>query len=153
MATFRFRFETVLQHRRTSEDACQRDLAKELRQRMILQDQLRQMQQTILASKRQLGDALIGRIEMPRIAQFARYSGQTTQRAHGLVARLATIEKRIDRERRRLVEATRARKAIEILRQRHYQRWLREQERRQTVELDDLALQAYSRRIALEVAR
>ena len=153
MARFRFRFETVLQHRRTLEDACQRDLAKQLRQRMILQSQLRGMQQTIVESKQQLGGALVGRVDMPRIAQFARYSGQTTQRAYALVAQLATIEKRIDQARRRLVEATRGRKAIDILRRRHYQRWLSEQERRQTVELDDLALQAHGRKVAMEAAR
>lgn len=153
MAGFQFRFEAVLQHRSTLEDLCQRDLAKELRQRMILQDQLRQMQQTIVASKRELGGALTGRVEMPRIAHFARYSGQATQRAHAMVTRLALIEQRIDQARRNLVDATRNRKAIEILRRRHHQQWLRGQERRETVELDDLALQAYGRRIALEAAR
>ena len=149
MARFQFRFETVLQHRRTLEDSCQRDLAKELRQRMILENQLRQMQQTIVSSKRELGGALTGSVEMSQIAQFARYSGQVTQRAHALVSRLATIERQVDQARQRLVEATRDRKAIEILRQRHYQRWRLEQERRETVELDDLALQSHGRKLAL----
>ena len=149
MARFQFRFETVLQHRRTLEDACQRDLAKELRQRMILEDQLRQMQQTIVSSKRELGSALTGCVEMTQIAQFARYSGQVTQRAYALVARLATIERQVDQARQRLVDATRDRKAIEILRQRHYERWRLEQERRETAELDELALQAHGRKLAL----
>ena len=150
MAKFNFKFETVLRHRTAIEDTCQRDLAKELRQRMILQDQLRQMQQTIVESKQGLSDALVGRVQMPRVAGFARYSGQVAQRAHAMVVRLALIEKRVEAARKRLVEATRARKVIEILRQRHYERWLREQDRRQTVQLDDLALQAHARKTAVE---
>ena len=153
MAKFKFKFEAVLRHRIAVEDGCQRDLAKELRQRMILQDQVRQMQQTIVDSKRQLGDALVGAVQMPRIAVFARYRGQVAQRANALVARLAIVEKQIDGARLRLVEATRGRKAIEILRERHYQRWFREQDRRETVQLDDLALQAHGRRIAMESTR
>lgn len=152
MARFKFKFDAVLRHRVAIEDGCQRDLAKELRQRMILEDQVRRMQQTIVESKRQLGDALVGEVQMQRIAGFARYSGQVAQRANSLVARLAVVEKQIDQARGRLVEATRGRKAIEILRDRHYQRWVREQDRRETVQLDDLALQAHGRKIAMESA-
>lgn len=153
MAGFRFRLESVLRHRHRLEDICQRDLAKTLRKRMILENQLRQMQTTIIESKRQLGTALTGQVELSRIAQFASYGGQVTQRAHGLVRTLAQLEDQITQARQRLVEAMRDRKAIEILRERHYQQWLRIQDRRQTVEMDDLALQAHGRRLIAEAVR
>ena len=118
MPAFRFRFEIVLRHRTLIEDECQRDMAKVLRHRMILQDQLRLMQETIVDSKRQLGDGLIGRVDLDRVAQFARYSSQVAQRARDIVQKLVTAEKQIEIARQKLLKATRDRKALELLRDR-----------------------------------
>lgn len=150
MAKFRFQFEPVLFQRRAEEDSCQRDLAKSLRTRMILCDQLRQLQQDITVQKRQLSGALVGRVDMERVAHFACYSGQTTHRAHTLVVRLAGVEKQIEAARLRLLEATRARKAMEILRDRRYQQWKTQIERREVAQLDELAVQWHGRTAALE---
>ena len=60
MSKFKFQFESVWVQRRAEEEKCQRHLAKVLRQRMILRDQLRQMQQTITQSKQDLTDGLTG---------------------------------------------------------------------------------------------
>ena len=147
MARFRFKLEAVLQHRRNLEDVAQRELAKTLRQRMILTDQLRSMQQTITESKRQLGDGLSGRVDLDQIGQFARYSGQVRLRAQAIVVRLAGVEKEIQAARERLMEATRDRKALELLEERQRQAWQAEQDRREAAELDDLAVGAYARRL------
>lgn len=145
MTAFHFQYQSVLEHRRLVEDQRQRELAKHLCVRMILHDQLRAMQQTIRDSKQQLGEALVGRVDLDRIAGFARYSGQAAQRAQQIVARLAQLEKLIETARQHLLEATKQRKALELLRDKHHQRWLQEQQRRQQAELDDLATQRYLR--------
>ncbi|HEX7010487.1 MAG TPA: flagellar FliJ family protein, partial [Phycisphaeraceae bacterium] len=130
MTAFHFQYQSVLEYRRLVEDQRQRELAKHLRVRMILHDQLRAMQQTIRDSKQQLGEALVGRVDLDRIAGFARYSGQAAQRAQQIVARLAQLEKLIETARQHLLEATKQRKALELLRDKHHQRWLQEQQRR-----------------------
>lgn len=147
MAKFTFKYESVLRHRCVIEDLRQREMARELRQRMIIEDQLRLMQRTIMESKRELGAALTGKVDLQQIAQFTRYGGQVTQRAHGFVRKLAQIEKQIEHARQRLIDATRQRQAIELLRQRHHQQWLLEQDRRETAQLDELALQSHLRTI------
>ena len=147
MAAFKFNLEPVLRQRQAHEDQCQRDLAKAFRQRMILHHQLRQMQQDISQSKHQLADGLIGKVDLISTAQFARYSGQVTQRAHAFVSKLAATEKQIETARRHLLEATRARKALEQLRQRQYHQWARLRDLRETARLDELATQRTARRL------
>jgi flagellar protein FliJ len=149
MPAFRFGFEIVLRHRTLVEDQCQRDLAKVLRHKMILEDQLRQMQETIVDSKRQLGSGLIGRVDLDRVAQFARYSGQVAQRARDIVQKLVTAEKQIEIARQKLLKATRDRKALELLRDRQFRRWKMEQDRREAAAMDELAVQSYARRLVL----
>jgi flagellar protein FliJ len=151
MAQFRFQLETVLRHRRVVEDQRQRELAQGLRQRMILHDQLRLMQQTITQSKRDLGTGLTGKVNMDQVASFARYNSQVTQRAQAIVVRLVAVEKQIDAARLRLLEASKARKALELLRDRHMQLWQQEQERLETAILDELAVQGFNRQQAAEV--
>jgi len=153
MAVFKFKYQTLLDHRRTVEDQRQRELAMQMRHRMILQTQIRSMQQSISESKRQLGGALVGQVDLTSISQFARFNGQTTRRANAIVRELAVAEQRIEGARQKLLVASRDRKAMEILFDRHRDQWRLEQDRRETEQLDDLALQAHMRRAAVEAMR
>lgn len=145
MARFVFKFEALLKHRQTVEDQRQRELAQHLRAQMILQSQLRTMQQTIRDSKQQLGQGLVGKVDLSAISQFAGFSGHTSLRAQQIVVRLAEMQKDIDEARRNLLEAARHRKALELLRDRERDQWRREQQRREDLELDELANQRYAR--------
>jgi len=145
VATFQFKLEPLLRHRLTIEEQHQRELAGQLQQRTNLHDELRQMQQTISTSKSDLRDGLIGRIDLERIAAFTWYSGYVTQRAHHMVIQLASIEKQIATAREKLMESIRARRALELLREKQFVQWLLEQQRREDAELDDLALQRFIR--------
>ena len=153
MATFRFEHEPVLFQRRTEEDHCQRELAKALRSRMILMDQLRRMQENISLSKRQLGDGLVGRVDVDQVSHFARYGGQVTQRAHEFVSKLAAVERQVTAARGSLAEATRARKSLESLRQKRYDQWLSQLHRREQAQLDEFASQRFARRLMLRTAQ
>lgn len=150
MSKFKFQFESVWVQRRAEEEKCQRHLAKVLRQRMIFRDQLRQMQQTITQSKRDLTDGLTGAVDLARVSGFAHYNGQVTQRAHAFVARLAAVERQIDTARGALLEATHARRAIELLRDKRHRQWRQQQDRREATQLDEIAVQRHARHAALE---
>ena len=117
---------------------------------MILLDQLRLMQTTITSSKRDLRDGLIGKVDMTRVGQFARFSGQSTVRAQQLVQRLAALEKRVQAAQQRLIEAAKARKAIERLRELHHQRWQQAQDRREAAMLDEMGVGAFAFRLMTE---
>lgn len=149
MSQFKFNLQAVLVQKQAHEDRCQQELAKVLRQRMIMLDQLRQMQQTITDSKQQLRQGLVGSVDLERTAQFARYSGQVHQRAREFVVNLAMVEGKVEQARGRLLQATRARKALEQLRQRRYRQWQVEQERREQAVLDELGTVRFTRRVMM----
>jgi len=150
MAKFKFKLDPVLLQRRVEEVRCQRDLARLLRERMILRDQLRWMQQTITQSKGQLSHGLAGPVDVEGVLQFARYSGQVTQRAHGFVVKLSGLENQIDTARQRLVKAVHARKALELLRDRQYRQWRQHMGRREDAGQEEMALQQYIRRTRVQ---
>ncbi len=147
MPTFRFRYETLLEHRRRLEDAAQRELAQHLRTRMILHDQLRRQQQTIQESKQQLGQSLVGRVDVAAVGRFAQYSGQARLTGQQIVQRLAALERTVAEARERLLDASRQRKALEVLRDKHLRQWQREQELLEQNEIDDLTTQRYARQM------
>ncbi|QNN21450.1 flagellar export protein FliJ [Planctomycetales bacterium ZRK34] len=147
MAVFNFKFESVLTHRRRTEDQRQRELAQLLRQKMILEEQLRSLQQRITEDKNTMTDALSGHVNVSRIRQHATHSMQSTARAQQIAVKLLAMHRQIEQSRVTLLEATKSRKAIELLRERHYHRWCREQDRREVAELDEIATQTHGRRI------
>ncbi len=149
MAKFQFRFQTLLAHHRRVEDQRQRDLAQHLRTRMILHDQIRDMQDTIRDSKRSMADGLVGTVDLTRVGQFARYSGHAAQRARQIVVKLASLEKQVEEARQALLDASKQRKALELLRDKHEAQWRYEQNRRETNELDELATTRYARRVMI----
>ncbi len=149
MSTFRFKFQTLLAHHRRVEDQRQRDLAQLLRTRMILHDQIRDMQDTIRESKQSMADGLVGNVDLIRVGQFARYSGHAAARARQIVVKLASLENKVEEARASLLEATKQRKALELLRDKHEAKWRYEQNRRETNELDELASTRYARQILI----
>lgn len=153
MAGFVFELEPVLYQRRVVEEQAQRELAQHLRRQLILRTQIRQMQEGIRQSKSSLGEALRGRVDMERVSQFARYSGQSAARAQMVVLELARVEDRVNQSREKLLAATRARQALELLRERRYAAWQQQRLRRETSELDEISIQRHGRRRLAEFKR
>ncbi len=145
MPKFVFRYEVLLRHRRDVEDERQRELATKMRGRMIMTDQLRTMQGEISESKHRLGASLVGKVDLSKVGEFTRYNAAATARGRELVKRLAEVEGEINAARDRLAEAMRQRKALELLREKDLADWKRKEDRRETAELDELAMQAYTR--------
>lgn len=153
MAGFTFELEPVLHQRRVAEEQAQRELAQYLRRQLILRTQIRQAQDGIRQSKGELADALRGRVDMDRVGQFARYSGDSTARAQLMVLELARIEDQVARSREKLLATTRARQALELLRERRYAAWHQQRLRRETAELDEISVQRHARQRLAELKR
>lgn len=145
MAKFEFKLQAVLRQRQAIEDQRQRELAMAMRQRMILMNQLTSEQQTITDSKHQLGQALVGKVDLERVSGFARFSGQTTQRAQQIVNKLAQLEPLVEQTRTALMTAVRERKALDLLKEKHERAWQLRQDRLEAAALDELAVQRHAR--------
>ena len=66
-------------------------------------------------------------------------------RQRGAVVRLAGVHQRLDAARLALIKATAARRGVEVLRERRYEAWKREQDRAEAAALDELAVMRAAR--------
>ncbi len=147
MPRFKFRFTSLLKHRRRIEQDRRRQLATHLRTQMILRNQLRTMQASITASKREAAELLVGKVDVEAISRMGMHASHTQLSGQRIVQKLANLERDIHQSRASLLDATRQRKALELLRQKHFDAWKLEQQRKDMKELDDLATTAYVRRL------
>lgn len=146
MGKFVFRLEPVLRQRGREEQACQRRLAQLLGRRQQMHEQLRRMQGGLSSDKQAMAASLVGHVDVSRIRMHAAHNAQVTHRAHAIVRELAELEDHIEQARAALLETTRQRKAIELLRDRQWQRWQKTMARREAAAADEMATQRYGRR-------
>jgi flagellar protein FliJ len=139
VARFRFTLEPVLDQRQRLEDERQRAVAAIELQRLRLEDALRrfsidmdlqrQSQRELLAA----GDLASARMQAAAIARL----GAEAQRT---VLELAGVHRRLESARAQLLEAVKARKAVELLKERRLEEWTTEQSRRDAAATDEIAV-------------
>lgn len=144
MQTFQFKYKVVLRQREVIEQSKQRALAKLMHQRNAMVSELREMQETISDSKRQAADGLIGTVDLNAIAGIARYSASCALQGNTLVREIAQLETLVEQARNELIEASKNRKALELLRDRQREAWDLEQRRMEAKRLDEQTTQAYA---------
>lgn len=139
MPRFRFSLDPVLRTRRLAEQGRQRTVAQIERERMELEELLRQQQMTIAQGKASLQHGLVGKIDAQGLRLHAAASIHLMRIAQRIVLELACVHRRLDAARVELLEATRRRRAVELLRQRRFEFWKAAQEKSETAMLDELA--------------
>jgi flagellar FliJ protein len=145
MASFKFKFESLLTLRKRAEEQKQQALAGLLRQKQVIEGELADDQQSIRGDKHQMQGALLGHVDVARIRQHAAHVHQSAVRAQQKAVALLQLSKNIDTARADLAEAVKQRKAIEKLREKQHAAWQAEQDRREAAQLDELAVQGYER--------
>ena len=133
------RYQAALQAAAAAETSAQQALAKTLRLRMILMDELRRMQETLQTSKASLGDGLVGRVDLGAVGSIARYCASTAGRGRELVQKLAGLERELVGGRAALAEAARRRRSLELLEEREAAELRRKKRRAEELAQDDLA--------------
>src|SRR5688572_26436477 len=110
---FRFDYAAVLEHRRNMEDIAQQDLAKLLRERMVLEGQVRDLAATVRVDPRAATEALVGVLDIGTLQVRAKYASHAAVRRDQIIDRIRSIERRIDETRARLADAAKRRRAVE----------------------------------------
>lgn len=146
MPAFVFKLRPLLKARCRAEEAEQRAVAALERQRLDLEGALRRRQNEIVEEKHTLRGSLTGRVDMRNLRLRAGMSLHLVRQAQQLVLQLAGLHKRIDAARARLIEATRRRRAIELLRDRRFEQWKASLDKAETAALDELAVAAAARK-------
>lgn len=140
MPRFRFALDRVLERRIDDEEARRRALAAIEARRRGLEEALRGRQAEIAAGRSEWREGLVGEVDAEALRHNARAALGLVRRAHRTVLELAALEKPLARARAELVEAARARRALELLRERRLAAHLAEENRREQVELDEFGM-------------
>lgn len=155
MAKFRFQFEALLDVRKRTEEQRQLVVAELERERLAIEEELRQCQRSIVQTKGGLRDALGGpqaargesaMLDLSVVRMQTSAGFQLTHRAQQIAIRLAGAHRRLEAARASLLEATIARKAVELLKDKRFAEWKRELDRRELAAVDELTTMRAGRR-------
>ncbi len=147
MPRFVFALEPLLRARRRAEEQEQRRRAEIERERLRLQKTLRDHQRNIAQGKFALRESLTGTVDIRALRLATGASLHLVRMAQQIVLQLAGVQTRGESARARLIEASRNRRAMELLRERRHEAWKRAQEKAETAALDELATQRGAKEI------
>ncbi len=139
MARFRFQLQPVLDARVRAEDECRREVAVLEAERRRLEDRLRAGQASITGAREDVREALTGSVRPEALRAQANASLACMRDAQRLVLELAGVHRRLETARSALADAATRRRAIELVKERRFEAWRREQDRREQAALDELA--------------
>jgi flagellar FliJ protein len=142
---FRFALQAVLDHREMIEQQKQKAVAELESRRLDLEALIRSHQRTIAHERAEQRTLL----EHGRVMD-ARAQAASTVRISALAQRavleLSGVHARLQAARAELLEAAKRRKAVELLKERRFEQWKLEQNRREAAALDELSVMQAARK-------
>ncbi|MEY5061877.1 MAG: hypothetical protein RIS45_1798 [Planctomycetota bacterium] len=138
MARFKFTLQRVLDRRLDEEEVKRRALAAIERRRRELEDSLRVRQAEISAGRQALRTELVGEIDPAALRHHAAAGVGLFRKAQRTVLEIASLEKGIAKARTEAVEAARARRTLEILRDQRLAAFVEVERRKEQGALDEL---------------
>ena len=146
MARFIFKLEPLLKARLNSEQQFQRTVAEIERERIKLEDKLRAKQAILTGGKVELLDQLSGSIDVSSLRYRASMAQQIMRDAQRLVLELAGVHHRLFTARGKLIEAARNRRAIELVREKRYEKYKADEAKAEIAAMDELAVISAARK-------
>lgn len=137
MRRFTFRLENVLRFRRNQEEEAQREFSLRHAQLQRIDDQLRELRATVgrFVRETSYGEGVFSPLEAVAVDSYI-------ARLAGSIKGLQTVRRQkadeVNRFRELLVEARKARKVIEVLKERQWSRYVEDMNREEATSLDDV---------------
>lgn len=146
MAKFVFNLEAVRKQRSALEKQRMVAVAEIERERLALESRIRAAHESVEAERLELREQLSGlgdgearHVDLRGVRFQAGAAVVLRARTQQLVLQLAGLHKRLERAREELRQAVAARKAVDLLRDKRFEEWKREQTQREAMMLDELA--------------
>jgi len=139
MAKFRFALQRVLELRLDEEEAKRRVYTEFARKQRALEDALRGRQLEIATGRDAWRTQLVGEVDPAALRHHASAAVGLVRKAQRTVLEMASLEKSLERARLDLVEAAKARRALEILRERRLAAHTEAEATRERAQLDEIA--------------
>jgi flagellar export protein FliJ len=144
--------EVVLEQRKRLEREQQIAVARLDRERLEVETRLRDLQRAIVESGSEMRSRLAGgggsggAVAIQDVRLQAGASLHLATRARLAALELAGVYQRLERAREELLKAARARRAVELLRERRHEEWKQEASRAEGRFVDEVATQGFIRR-------
>lgn len=158
MPKFVFQLQAVLVQRRAVERTRTIALAGIERERLALEQRIRDAHRNVQSERAELREQLIGAndgesrlVDLRGVRFQAGAAVVLAARTQQLVLQLAGLHKRLDRAREELRQAVAARKAVELLREERFAQWLADLNKREAMMLDELATMRAGQRMSEEL--
>ncbi|MEX0876804.1 MAG: flagellar FliJ family protein [Phycisphaerales bacterium] len=147
MARFVFKLQPVLDQRAREERDKQLIVAGLERERLALESRIRTCQQMMGDERRTLSQALSHgqRVDLRAVKMQAGASLKHNFDAQRTVLELASVFKKLSAARSELAHASARRKAVELLRDQQRRVFMKELDRREAQDLDEMSVMRYSR--------
>lgn len=147
MSRFIFKLQPVLDQREREERDQMLVVAELQRERLALESRIRACQDSMSDERRTLASVLgVGqRVDVRAVKLQAGASLKHNFDAQRAVLELAGVHKRLEAARVQLAQASAKKKAVELLRDQQRTAFEREQNRRETQELDELSVMRFRR--------
>jgi flagellar FliJ protein len=142
LAQFVFKLDGVLRHRERVEEDRQRELAIVQAELSRLQAMVRGIEEEMQKSTADVRDNhLVGRLNMAYLAAHRRYMLGMQRKGMDLLETVNAQQARVNEARAALAEASKQKKILEKLRERHKERWVADVARAEASAADELATQ------------
>lgn len=149
---FRFRLQVVLEQRERLEREKQIVVARLERERLEGETRLRELQRAIAESGAEMrtrlggGAGAGGTVAIQHVRLQAGASLHLATRARLSALELAGVYQRLERARAELLAAARARRAVELLKERRHAEWKQDMNRAEGLLVDEVATQGFIRK-------
>ena len=145
MTTFRFRLETLLKMRRDERDVQRQHYAKAIEAQRILQGQIEQVSLDIQETQEVLRtNSSPGDIDVDRLLRAHRYELLLQAQRQQLDLQAQRVAQEVERRRLNLLQADREVRLLEKLRDRQFEAFQHNEQRREQKTLDDISTREMS---------
>jgi len=141
---FTFRFDTMLKIRKQREDQRKRVVADRLREIGRIQDRMASLHAQIENEVQAIRTGQEpGTIDLQQAMRHRYWLGHLHKNSLEIEARLRYHEAQLAQERAALAEAAKQRRILEKLKERQWNRYLQEEDKRETMEADEMSTIRY----------
>ncbi|MBN1396005.1 MAG: flagellar export protein FliJ [Pirellulales bacterium] len=137
MSEFRFKLAALLMLRQSARDECRLLLAESLRADDDLRDRLERLEAEAARMQGRRRAASTGQVDVERVVETERYAALLESEKERLRRRREALAVEIERGRDALLKADQEVRGLEMLRERQLLRHRREQQRRESKQIDE----------------
>jgi|Deesub1362A_J573_1020465.scaffolds.fasta_scaffold13452_3 flagellar FliJ protein len=143
---FRFRLQSVLEHRAHLEEKALHEFARGLKVQKECEQHIAWLEAEALRARQELEEVQVKGMPASEFQILNEYATVLRLQALRERARLPMLVAQTEAARARLMEARRDRMVLETLRERHLARWQRRELKREQAQIDEAAIGRYLRR-------